>query len=50
VAAIAEGVLISTTGVNGNVLRITPPLVITSGQIDKALRVFETVLKAVTSA
>jgi len=50
VEAIKEGVLISTTGVNGNVLRITPPLVITSGQVDRALRAFETVLKRMTSA
>jgi 4-aminobutyrate aminotransferase-like enzyme len=45
--AIKEGVLISTTGVNGNVLRITPPLVITTGQVDKALRAFESVLRRV---
>jgi 4-aminobutyrate aminotransferase / (S)-3-amino-2-methylpropionate transaminase / 5-aminovalerate transaminase len=47
---IKEGVLISTTGVNGNVLRITPPLVITSGQVDKAIRVFETVLQRLAPA
>ncbi len=33
---IKRGALISTTGVNGNVLRITPPLVITDAQIDRA--------------
>ncbi|VTU16787.1 aspartate aminotransferase family protein [Variovorax sp. PBL-E5] len=35
-AMVARGGLISTTGVNGNVLRITPPLVISDAQIDRA--------------
>jgi 4-aminobutyrate aminotransferase-like enzyme len=33
--------LISTTGVNGNILRITPPLVITDSQIDRACDAIE---------
>jgi 4-aminobutyrate aminotransferase-like enzyme len=46
--AVKEGALISTTGVNGNTLRITPPLVITACQVDRALRIFETVLRRVS--
>lgn len=38
---IKRGALISTTGVNGNVLRITPPLVITDAQIDRACDAIE---------
>jgi len=34
-----RGALISTTGANGNVLRITPPLVITAGQVERALAI-----------
>jgi 4-aminobutyrate aminotransferase-like enzyme len=34
-------VLISTTGVNGNVLRVTPPLLITDAQIDRACSAIE---------
>jgi 4-aminobutyrate aminotransferase len=36
-----ERVLVSTTGVHGNVIRITPPLVISSDQADQALEAFE---------
>jgi len=39
-----RGVLVSTTGVNGNVLRITPPLVISAGQVDAALEVMDEAL------
>ncbi|MFG1357957.1 aspartate aminotransferase family protein [Xanthobacter pseudotagetidis] len=35
--ALKNGVLISTTGVFGNTLRVTPPLVITPQQVDQAL-------------
>ena len=34
-----RGALISTTGAAGNVLRITPPLVITPEQVERALRI-----------
>ncbi|MVW72701.1 aspartate aminotransferase family protein [Bordetella sp. 15P40C-2] len=40
-------VLISTTGTYGSTLRITPPLVITSDQVDYALRVFDETFAAV---
>jgi 4-aminobutyrate aminotransferase-like enzyme len=40
----ARGVLVSTTGVHGCVLRITPPLVITAEQIDAALAHLDAVL------
>jgi 4-aminobutyrate aminotransferase-like enzyme len=36
-----QGVLISLTGVHGCVLRITPPLVITKPQIERALAAFD---------
>lgn len=42
-------VLVSTTGVNGNVLRITPPLVITPSQVEFALKTFGEVLSHVTA-
>jgi 4-aminobutyrate aminotransferase len=35
-AMVGRGALISTTGVNGNILRITPPLVISDKQVDRA--------------
>jgi len=35
--ALKNGVLISTTGVYGNTLRVTPPLVISAEQVDQAL-------------
>ena len=35
--ALREGVLIATTGAYGNVIRITPPLVISSEEIDRAV-------------
>jgi 4-aminobutyrate aminotransferase / (S)-3-amino-2-methylpropionate transaminase / 5-aminovalerate transaminase len=36
-----RGALISTTGAHGNVLRITPPLVITAEQVERALAIVE---------
>lgn len=36
-----DAILIAVTGVNGCVLRITPPLVITEAQISRALEAFE---------
>jgi len=36
---LARGALISTTGAHGCVLRITPPLVITAAQVERALRI-----------
>ena len=38
---LSHGTLMSTTGVNGNVLRVTPPLVITDGQITRACDAIE---------
>ena len=38
---VKRGALISTTGVNANILRITPPLVITDDQIDRACDAIE---------
>lgn len=49
-ASVEEGALISTTGVNGNILRITPPLVITAGQVERALSIFDRVLRRVSPA
>ncbi|MFN3437433.1 MAG: aspartate aminotransferase family protein [Acidovorax sp.] len=40
----ARGVLVSTTGVHGCVLRLTPPLVITADQIDHAIAEIDAVL------
>jgi len=45
----ANGILVSITGVLGNVLRITPPLVITQDQIDHSLAVLNKALVKVTS-
>lgn len=42
-----RGALISTTGAFGNVLRITPPLVITSNQVDRSLQILAEALAAV---
>ncbi|MEP7208679.1 MAG: aspartate aminotransferase family protein [Casimicrobiaceae bacterium] len=36
---LARGALISTTGAHGNTLRITPPLVISSNQVERALKI-----------
>jgi len=41
-----RGALISTTGAYGNTLRITPPLVITADQVDRALRIIADALAA----
>ena len=41
---LAHGTLMSTTGVNGNVLRVTPPLVITDAQIARACDAIESAL------
>jgi 4-aminobutyrate aminotransferase / (S)-3-amino-2-methylpropionate transaminase / 5-aminovalerate transaminase len=43
-----EGVLVGVGGVNGNVVRIQPPLVISDGEISKALVVLETAIRAVS--
>jgi 4-aminobutyrate aminotransferase-like enzyme len=43
--AVTQGVLISTTGVNGNTLRITPPLVINANQVERALSSLDKVLR-----
>lgn len=45
---VTEGALISTTGAFGNTLRVTPPLVITSQQVDRALKSFDKVIKRVS--
>jgi len=36
-----RGVLVSTTGVEGCILRITPPLVLTGDEVDHALRILD---------
>lgn len=41
---IKRGALISTTGVNANILRITPPLVITDAQVDRSCEIVEACL------
>jgi 4-aminobutyrate aminotransferase-like enzyme len=46
--ALKEGVLVATTGAYGNVIRITPPLVITSDKIDRALALLEKILERST--
>jgi 4-aminobutyrate aminotransferase len=47
---VKHGALISTTGVHGNTLRITPPLVINSGQVERALGILDTVLRKLAPA
>ncbi|HEX7126060.1 MAG TPA: aspartate aminotransferase family protein [Thermodesulfobacteriota bacterium] len=42
-------VLVSTTGVNGSVIRITPPLVITGEQVEASLRAFDEAFSAVSA-
>jgi 4-aminobutyrate aminotransferase-like enzyme len=42
-----RGVLVSTTGVDGCILRITPPLVLTADEVDHALRVLDNSLVTV---
>jgi 4-aminobutyrate aminotransferase / (S)-3-amino-2-methylpropionate transaminase / 5-aminovalerate transaminase len=46
---LARGVLIGVGGVDGNVVRIQPPLVISRDQIDRVLQVLEESLEEVTS-
>ena len=41
-----RGALISTTGAHGNTLRITPPLVITPAQVDRALKIISEAVAA----
>jgi len=41
-----RGALISTTGANGNVLRITPPLVIEEAQVERAIAIIGDALAA----
>lgn len=41
---VQRGVLISTTGVNANILRITPPLVIDDAQIDRSCEAVDAAL------
>jgi len=45
-----HGALMSTTGVNGNILRITPPLVITDAQIQRACDAVEAALAEESNA
>jgi 4-aminobutyrate aminotransferase-like enzyme len=45
-----EGVLLSPTGAYSNVIRITPPLVITEGQVERSLGAFRTVLERLVPA
>ena len=46
--ALRDGVLLGVGGVNGNVIRFQPPLVITRDQIDQALDIFDQALSEVT--
>jgi 4-aminobutyrate aminotransferase/(S)-3-amino-2-methylpropionate transaminase len=43
-----HGLLVGVGGVNGNVIRFQPPLIISRQQIDQAVRVFQEVLQEVT--
>ena len=43
-----EGVVLLTAG--GSVLRIVPPLIITTEEVDQAISVFESVLRQVEKA
>ena len=45
--SLQRGLLVGVGGVNGNVIRFQPPLVISRQQIDQAIHVFEEVLQAV---
>ncbi len=47
-ALLRHGVLVGVGGVNGNVIRFQPPLVITKPQIDQAIAAFATTLADVT--
>jgi 4-aminobutyrate aminotransferase / (S)-3-amino-2-methylpropionate transaminase / 5-aminovalerate transaminase len=48
--ALKEGLLLSSTGAYGNNLRITPPLVITPTQVDKALQSLRNVFERLAPA
>jgi 4-aminobutyrate aminotransferase-like enzyme len=45
--ALKEGLLISATGAYSNTLRITPPLVISEDQVERALKAFRTIFDRV---
>lgn len=45
-----RGALISTTGVYGNTLRITPPLVITEAQVERALEIISEAVERISPA
>lgn len=47
--ALRDGVLLGVGGINGNVIRFQPPLVITREQIDCALDIFDCALTEVTA-
>jgi 4-aminobutyrate aminotransferase-like enzyme len=47
-ACFRRNVLVGVGGVNGNVIRFQPPLIITRQQIDHALGVFSEALQEVT--
>lgn len=49
-AALAHGVLVITSGPEGNVIRILPPLVITDGELDQGLGVLEHAVAEVLDA
>lgn len=46
---VKRGALTTSTGAHGNVIRITPPLVITKGQVETALKIIEEAAGAVVS-
>jgi 4-aminobutyrate aminotransferase/(S)-3-amino-2-methylpropionate transaminase len=49
-ACLRDGLLIGLGGVDGNVLRFQPPLVISKKQIDQAIDIFSTALQTVASS
>ena len=45
-----EGLLIGRGGLYGNVIRITPPLTIEKGEIDKAIQILDRAFEKVSSS
>jgi 4-aminobutyrate aminotransferase-like enzyme len=43
---LSKGLVLISTGADGQVVRFIPPLNVTKSQIDTALRIFENALKA----
>ncbi len=47
-AAFERGLLLLSCGLNGNVLRLLPPLTVTDDELDRALDLLEESLRAAT--